>query len=100
MGTRDAAFVMHALFFMVHMRVWGWHTSEQAAGHPGSQGFGWFFRYLTFYSFSLQVLQLALAALSDVTDKVCAGTVYSRHAGTMVPIQTVVPPGAHTKLNP
>lgn len=55
---------------MTHVRVWGWHTSEQAAAHPGALGFGWFFRYLTFYSFSLQVLQLALAALSDITDEV------------------------------
>ena len=57
---------------MTHVRVWGWHTSEQASAHPGANGFGWFFRYLTFYSFSLQVLQLALAALSDITDEVRA----------------------------
>ena len=31
LGRQDAAFVVHALCFMAHVRVWGWHTSEQAS---------------------------------------------------------------------
>uniref|UniRef100_A0A061QQ72 Uncharacterized protein n=1 Tax=Tetraselmis sp. GSL018 TaxID=582737 RepID=A0A061QQ72_9CHLO len=40
------------------MRVWLWHTSEEAEVLPGARGFGWFFRYLTFFGFTLQTLQL------------------------------------------
>lgn len=49
------------------MQVWGWHITPQAQNHPGSKGFGWFFRYLTFYSFTLQSATLGLSALNDVT---------------------------------
>ena len=41
----------------------------QASLHPGATGFGWFFRYLTFYSFSLQIVQLAIAAVADLLDQ-------------------------------
>lgn len=51
-------------------QVWGWHLTPAASAHPGSQGFGWFFRYLTFYSFSLQAVTLGLSALADVTSVV------------------------------
>lgn len=62
----DLAFGFHAISFLIFMKVWGWHLSPQAQNHPGAQGFGWFFRYLTFYSFTLQSATLGLSALSDV----------------------------------
>lgn len=34
---------------------------------PGSQGFGWFFRYLTFWSYSLQLLQLGLCLVTHTS---------------------------------
>jgi hypothetical protein len=34
---------------------------------PGSQGFGWFFRYLTFWSYSLQLLQLGLCLITHTS---------------------------------
>ncbi len=40
LGRQDAAFVVHALCFMAHVRVWGWHTSEQASGSPCSHDAG------------------------------------------------------------
>lgn len=64
--VNDLAFVFHALSFIIFIKVWGWHLSPQARGHPGATGFGWFFRYLTFYSFTLQSATLGLAALSDI----------------------------------
>ena len=58
----------------MRLQVWGWHLSPQAAAHPGAHGFGWFFRYLTFYSFSLQAATLALSALSDIVSVVSASS--------------------------
>ena len=51
-------------------QVVGWHMSVEASKHPGATGFGWFFRYLTFYSFSLQFATLGLSCLSDITREV------------------------------
>jgi hypothetical protein len=50
--------------------VLGWHLSVEASLHPGAHGFGWFFRYLTFYSFSLQFATLGLSCLSDIAREV------------------------------
>ena len=51
-------------------QVLGWHLSVEASMHPGAHGFGWFFRYLTFYSFSLQFATLGLSCLSDIAREV------------------------------
>ena len=55
--------VVHAVAFAWFAFVWTWHLTPAAAALPGNHGFGWFFRFLTFYSFSLQTLQLGMAAL-------------------------------------
>jgi hypothetical protein len=61
-ATRDdVAFAFHAAALALYARVWAWHASPAAAGLPGAAGFGWFFRYLTFYSYTLQLAQLAAA---------------------------------------
>lgn len=44
-----------------------WHTTPAALVLPGAQGFGWFFRYLTFYSFTLQLLQFLLCILAHLS---------------------------------
>lgn len=62
----DVAFVFHALTFIIYLRVWIWHTSSAALILPGSRGFGWFFRYLTFCSYTLQLVQLGLCVLAKV----------------------------------
>lgn len=54
----------HTLAIAWYLRVWLWHFTPQAAQLPGAKGFGWFTRYLTFYSFSLQLLQLFLCCFS------------------------------------
>jgi hypothetical protein len=39
--------------------VWLWHLTPRARLLPGASGYFWFCRYLTFYSFSLQLLATA-----------------------------------------
>lgn len=58
--------VVHAVAFAWFAFVWLWHLTPGAAQLPGNFGFGWFFRFLTFYSFTLQTLQLGMATLDDV----------------------------------
>ena len=67
---QEGAFVVHAFALLCYVRVWLWHLTPAAQLLPGSTGFGWFFRYLTFYSFSWQMLQLFIACLADIS-QVC-----------------------------
>lgn len=73
----DVAFVFHMICLITYVRVWMWHTTAAAAVLPGSKGFGWFFRYLTFYSYTLQLLQLLVCCLAHITREAspCAGPV-------------------------
>ncbi|DBB02119.1 TPA: hypothetical protein ACH3X3_011158 [Trebouxia sp. C0006] len=64
---QEGAFVVHAFALLCYVRVWLWHLTPAAQLLPGSTGFGWFFRYLTFYSFSWQMLQLFIACLADIS---------------------------------
>lgn len=57
--------VVHAVAFSWFAFVWCWHLTPAAAQLPGNAGFGWFFRFLTFYSFTLQTLQLGMATVDD-----------------------------------
>ncbi len=59
--------MVHAFALLCYVRVWLWHLTPAAQLLPGSTGFGWFFRYLTFYSFSWQMLQLFIACLADIS---------------------------------
>jgi len=47
------------------MRVWLWHVSPEAAPLPGRHDFGFFLRYLTFYSYTLQTIALGVATADD-----------------------------------
>ena len=67
-----------------YLRVWLWHFTPQASKLPGSRGFGWFTRYLTFDSFSLQLLQLIFCCLSKVMPVsriTLLKSLFSLHAG-------------------
>lgn len=64
---QEGAFVVHAFALLCYVRVWLWHLTPEAQLLPGSTGFGWFFRYLTFYSFSWQMVQLFIACLADIS---------------------------------
>lgn len=45
---------------------WHWHMFNPAAQLlKGAQGFGWFFRYLTFCGFTVQTIMLAFCVLDD-----------------------------------
>ncbi|KAF8058861.1 hypothetical protein HT031_005429 [Scenedesmus sp. PABB004] len=57
--------VVHGVAFCWFAFVWAWHLTPAAAPLPGNAGFGWFFRFLTFYSFTLQTLQLGMATVDD-----------------------------------
>uniref|UniRef100_A0A383VU37 Uncharacterized protein n=1 Tax=Tetradesmus obliquus TaxID=3088 RepID=A0A383VU37_TETOB len=64
--TPPRSLVVHAVAFSWFAFVWCWHLTPAASQLPGNQGFGWFFRFLTFYSFSLQTLQLGMATVDDL----------------------------------
>lgn len=67
MARSDFAFMFHAFALIFYVRTWMWHTTPAAAGLPGAQGFGWFFRYLTFCSYTLQMVQLAVCCMAHVS---------------------------------
>lgn len=59
---------------MLYVRTWVWHTTAAAAVLPGAHGFGWFFRYLTFCSYTLQLIQLVFCCLAHLTRvRACGG---------------------------
>lgn len=64
-----ARFLFHSIAFSYFLRVWLWHCTSAAAVLPGASGFGWFFRYLTFCSFTLQTIQLFFCTMDDLTTK-------------------------------
>ncbi|KAI8463616.1 MAG: FAR-17a/AIG1-like protein-domain-containing protein [Monoraphidium minutum] len=61
----SAALVVHTAAFLWFARVWLFHLEPAAQALPGATGYGWFFRFLTFYSFTLQTAALGLAATED-----------------------------------
>lgn len=63
----DLVFVFHLCAFLWFSRVWAWHLGAQASKLPGSKGFGWFFRYLTFCSFTAQTATLALCCAAHLS---------------------------------
>ncbi|KAK9815412.1 hypothetical protein WJX72_003239 [[Myrmecia] bisecta] len=62
--SSEGTFVFHAMALLCYARVWLWHFTPAAAVLPGATGFGWFFRYLTFYSFTLQFGTLLLCCIA------------------------------------
>lgn len=58
--------VFHCFAFAIHVYVFLWHFGDEAAKLPGAKGFGFFFRYLTFVSFTFQLLQLTVVVLWSV----------------------------------
>ncbi|CAK0781667.1 hypothetical protein CVIRNUC_005440 [Coccomyxa viridis] len=59
--------LFHAVALAWYSFVWLWHfLSIRARFLPGFRGFGLYFRYLTFYSYTLQLLQLVAASFSHI----------------------------------
>jgi hypothetical protein len=58
---------VHAVAFAWFLRVWLWHLTPAAAGLPGAHGFGWFVRFLTFYSYTFQTITLGIATADDLS---------------------------------
>lgn len=63
---QNVEFIFHVAALVLYSRVWLWHTTPAAMALPGATGFGWFFRYLTFCSYTLQLVQFALCVLCRV----------------------------------
>lgn len=61
----EVSLVVHTLSFAWFARVWLWHLTPAASGLPGAHGFGWFLRFLTFYSYTLQTIALGVATADD-----------------------------------
>ncbi|KAK9800226.1 hypothetical protein WJX73_001145 [Symbiochloris irregularis] len=61
-----AALLVHVVAFGWYAYVWLWHFSPAAQHLPGSVGFGWFFKYLTFYTYTFQWIQLFICCCSDL----------------------------------
>ncbi|KAK9839410.1 hypothetical protein WJX81_000507 [Elliptochloris bilobata] len=58
---------VHFALLAWHLFVWTWHfLSPLAKNLPGAVGFGWFFRYLTFFSYTLQLVQLIVCCVAVV----------------------------------
>lgn len=65
---RDFSTAFHATVAVFFLYVWLWHLTP-AAGHlKGATEYGWFFRYLTFCSFTIQTVQLLSATLADLLE--------------------------------
>ncbi|GAQ86887.1 hypothetical protein KFL_003180080 [Klebsormidium nitens] len=64
--TFTLAFVFHLTLFCVYLYGYLWHFSDGAKQLPGSHGFGWFYRYLTFWGFSIQLVTWAFSLLTHL----------------------------------
>ena len=61
---------VHLALVTAFAAVWGWHLTPQANAQDVAKQFGWFFNYLTFFSFSVQLLQFIVCLLADLRPKV------------------------------
>lgn len=61
---------VHLALVTAFAAVWGWHLTPQANAQDVAKKFGWFFNYLTFFSFSVQLLQFIVCLLADLKPKV------------------------------
>jgi hypothetical protein len=65
-GGSTLCLLFHSACLAWYISVWAWHVTPAASYLPGASGFGWFFRYLTFYSFTLQLVALALGVVDGL----------------------------------
>lgn len=64
--------IFHIVAFIQTFCVWFWHFTPAASYLPGASLYGFFFRYLTFCTYTLQTVYLGCAIVSDFTNKVRA----------------------------
>ncbi|KAI8463301.1 MAG: FAR-17a/AIG1-like protein-domain-containing protein [Monoraphidium minutum] len=76
----ETSIVVHTVAFLWFARVWLWHLTPAASVLPGAQGWGWFVRFLTFYSFTFQTATLGLAAADDWSKALTGSSRFSRVA--------------------
>ncbi|KDD74190.1 hypothetical protein H632_c1501p1 [Helicosporidium sp. ATCC 50920] len=66
--SEDFRFGFYGLCVLFFGRVWLWHLSPAGSSFPGAKGFGWYFRFLTFWSLTLQLASFGLAALDSLRE--------------------------------
>ena len=62
--------MLHLALLAAFVYVWSWHLTPQANKQAVAKKFGWFFQYITFWSFTLQTFQFALCLAADTSPKV------------------------------
>ncbi|KAG0559981.1 hypothetical protein KC19_10G144400 [Ceratodon purpureus] len=62
----NACFLFHLVSFLLYVYVFCWHFSKHASTMPQAWEFGWFFKFLTFCSFSFQMVALMISLLSHL----------------------------------
>ena len=69
-SVRDRGLVAKRLFYVFafanNFVVWFWHFTPFASYLPGASLFGFFFRYLTFCTYTLQTMHLGLSLFTEV----------------------------------
>lgn len=60
--------VFHIVAFIQTFSVWFWHFTPASSYLPAWRLYGFFFRYLTFCTYTLQTIYLGSAIISDFTD--------------------------------
>lgn len=58
---------LHFTLLVLFALTWSWHLTPQANKQEVAKKDGWFWNYLTFYSFTFQVVQWAVTLLADVS---------------------------------
>eukprot|EP00891_Asterochloris_glomerata_P006268 jgi/Astpho2/6268/Aster-x0276 len=68
-GMQVVPAFVHGTLILLFGAVWGWHLTPKANEQKVAQQFPWFFAYLTFWGFTLQLLQMVVAFLADLQPK-------------------------------
>lgn len=75
--------VFHVVAFAQTFSVWFWHFTPAASYLPGASLFGYFFRYLTFCTYTLQALYYGCAVVSDFAGERLVGRRFTKATGML-----------------
>ena len=62
--------MLHFVGAFIFLLVFVWHFTQAASRLPGAKGFGWFFKFLTFWGWTIQTFQYIFVALCSITSPV------------------------------
>ena len=96
----------HVLAFVQTFAIWFWHFTPLASYLPGASLPGFFFRYLTFCTYTLQMVYLACACVSDFAGEHKVGPRFLKATGilagiafTMSNVVTIMYYGIHQRFD-